>query len=99
MTRRLLAALTFPLVLTACGPRLEGEAIAGRTVMITNGEDEALTVIRIVANDQDGRAECMEAPGAVLGPGRSYTTTFFLCDEVKEVDVETDRGSREISFE
>jgi hypothetical protein len=33
-----------------------------------------------------------------LGPGRTYTTTFFYCDEVSEVDVETDKGARELSL-
>lgn len=96
VTRSLVLAAT--LLLAACGPKLEGEVIAGRTVMVTNREDGDVVVTRIVANDEDGRAECTDAPGTRLPPGRSYTTTFFLCDEVREVDVETDRGSREIAF-
>ena len=86
------------LLVCACGPRLKGETIAGRTVMVTNQEQEAVTIQRIVANDSDGRAECVDSPGAVLGPGRTYTITFFYCDEVREVDVETDRGTRALSL-
>lgn len=88
------------LLLAACGgPKLDGEVVAGRTVMITNREDQPVTIGRIVANDADGREECTDAPGTALPPGRSYTTTFFLCDEVKGVAVETDQGTRKIGFE
>lgn len=96
--RPLLLLIACSLV-AACGPRLKGEAIAGRTVMITNDEQQTLTINRIVANDSDGRAECVDTPGATLGPGRTYTVTFFYCDEVREVDVETDRGTTEIGFD
>jgi len=93
--------LLFPAagLLGACGPQLEGEVIAGRTVMVSNGGDEPLGIIRIIANDATGRSECVDTPGTVLAPGRSYTTTFFLCDEVKEVDVETDQGWRELDLQ
>ena len=97
MDRRLI--LLPLLLLVGCGPRLDGELIAGRTVMITNREDERVSVTRIVANDAEGRKECVVEPGTALGPGRSYTTTFFLCDEVREIDVETDQGTREIDFD
>lgn len=83
-------------LLAACGPSLKGETIAGRTVMITNDEDQVLTINRIVANDSDGRAECVDTPGAQLGPGRTYTVTFFYCEEVRHVDVETDQGTRRL---
>jgi hypothetical protein len=97
MARRL---ILLPLLLLAgCGPKLDGELIAGRTVMITNREDERLSVTRIVANDAENRTECVVEPGTALAPGRSYTTTFFLCDEVREIDVETDQGTREIAFD
>lgn len=86
-------------LLAACGPRLEGELIAGRTVTVTNREEGPVTIARIVANDADGRAECVEEPATTLPPGRTYTTTFFLCEEVREVAVETDRGTWEIGFE
>ena len=99
MTARALLLFATCLFLAACGPRLKGEAIAGRTVMITNDEPQTLTISRIVANDSDGRSECVDTPGATLGPGRSYTITFFYCDEVREVDVETDQGTREIEFD
>lgn len=99
MTARAILLLALPALLSACGPRLKGEAIAGRTVMITNDEQETVTINRIVANDSDGRAECVDTPAAALGPGRTYTVTFFYCEEVREVDVETDRGSREIGFD
>lgn len=85
--------------LVGCGPRLDGELIAGRTVMITNREDEAVSITRIVANDAGGRSECVEEPGTSLRPGRSYTATFFLCEEVREVDVETDQGTTQLEFE
>ena len=85
--------------LAGCGPSLDAERIAGRTVMVTNDGESMLTVNRIVANGQEGRAECVDEPGVSLGPGRSYTTTFFLCDEVGRVDIETDGGSRAISFD
>jgi len=85
-------------LLAACGPKIEAELIAGRTVMITNGEPEPVGITRIVANDSDGRSECVDEPGTVLPPGRTYTTTFFLCDEVREVAIETDRGDSEIHF-
>lgn len=85
--------------LTGCGPRLAGELIAGRTVMITNSGSSPLRVERIIANDHTKRSECVDLPEVVLGPGRSYTTTFFYCDEVREVDIETDRGWREINFD
>ena len=98
MTRVFLIALSCAL-LAACGPRLEGERIAGRTVTVTNREEQPVALTRIVANDADGRAECVEEPATTLVPGRTYTTTFFLCDEVREVDVETDRGTREIGFD
>ncbi len=97
--RRLLFLVPIALVLGACGPRLSGELIAGRTVMVTNGGDTPLKVIRIIANDQTGRAECVDQPNVELGPGRSHTTTFFYCEEVREVDVETDSGWREVDFD
>jgi hypothetical protein len=86
------------LLLVGCGPSLKAEAIAGRTILITNDSDETLTIQRIVANKSGGRTECVDQPGATLSPGRSYTTTFFYCDEVREVDVETDRGTRAIDL-
>jgi hypothetical protein len=95
---RLTLILAPLLLLAGCGPALKAEAIAGRTILITNDSDETLTIRRIVANDSDGRAECVDRPGATLSPGRSYTTTFFYCDAVRQVDVETDRGTREIGF-
>lgn len=99
MTARAILLLSACALLAACGPRLKGEAIAGRTVMITNQEEGPVTINRIVANDSEGRSECVDSPGATLGPGRTYTTTFFYCDEVREVDVETDQGRREIGFD
>lgn len=92
-------ALSPLMLLAGCGPALKAEAIAGRTILITNDSDETLTIRRIVANDSEGRAECVDRPGATLSPGRSYTTTFFYCDAVREVDVETDRGTRRITFD
>jgi len=86
-------------LLAACGPKLEAELIAGRTVMITNGEEEPVGITRIVANDADGRSECVDEPGTVLPPGRTYTTTFFLCEEVRQIDIATDQGESEIEFE
>lgn len=97
--RRSLAILAACVVLAGCGPKLEGELIAGRTVTVTNREEGPVTLTKITANDAGGRQECVNEPATTLGPGRTYTTTFFLCDEVKEVDVETDRGTREIGFE
>ena len=99
MTGRTALLLAACGLIAACGPKLKGEAIAGRTVMITNDEEQTLTIDRIVANDSGERAECVDTPGAVLGPGRSYTITFFYCDEVREVDVETSHGKREIGFD
>ncbi len=96
--RRLFLLLAGTTLLTACGPRLEGEIIAGRTVIVTNGGEEPLGIIRIIANDANGRSECTDEPGTVLPPGRSYTTTFFLCEEVRELDIETDQGWRELNF-
>lgn len=99
MTARAILLLAACGLLVACGPRLKGEAIAGRTVMITNDDRQALTINRIVANDAEGRAECVDTPGAVLSPGRTYTVTFFYCDEVRGVAVQTDRGTRELGFQ
>jgi hypothetical protein len=86
------------LLLAACGPKLTGQAVAGRTVMITNGEERDVTIQRIVANGSDGRAECVDSTGAVLGPGRTYTTTFFYCDAVTRVNVETDAGTASLNL-
>ena len=97
--KRTLCLLTIAATLSGCGPRLTGELIAGRTVMITNGGDTVLKVERIIANDHTNRTECVEKPGVELLPGRSYTTTFFYCEEVREVDVETDQGWREVGFD
>jgi hypothetical protein len=97
--KRTSCLLTIAAALAGCGPRLTGELIAGRTVMITNGGDTALKVERIIANDHTNRSECVEKPGVELPPGRSYTTTFFYCEEVREVDVETDKGWREVGFD
>jgi hypothetical protein len=85
--------------LTACGPRIGGELIAGRTVMVTNQGEDPIRIERIIANDQTGRAECEDRPAVALAPGRSYTTTFFHCEEVREIDVETDAGWREVDFD
>jgi hypothetical protein len=90
--------LTPLLLLAACGPRLSAEAIAGRTVMITNDEARDVTIQRIVANGDDSKAECVDAPGQTLGPGRTYTTTFFTCDTVATVSVETDAGTRRLTL-
>lgn len=97
--RRSFLIFTACALLAACGPKLEGELIAGRTVTVTNREDAPVTLTKITANDAGGRQECVNEPATTLGPGRTYTTTFFLCDEVKEVDIETDHGTREIGFE
>lgn len=97
--RSILPLLALSLALTGCGPALRAEAIAGRTIMITNDTDETLTIRRIVANDSAGRSECVDQPGATLSPQRSYTTTFFYCDEVRAIEVETDQGNRRISFD
>ncbi|MFN3726438.1 MAG: hypothetical protein ACK4SZ_09040 [Allosphingosinicella sp.] len=93
MSRRVLLILPICAGVAACGPNIEAETIANRVVMLTNAEDEPITIQKIVANDRPGRAECVDTPGAQLGPGRTYTKTFFYCDELTEVDVETDRGS------
>ena len=98
MFRRVLLILSCCAAVAACGPNIEAETIANRVVMLTNAEDEPLTIHKIVANDRPGRAECVDTPGAQLGPGRTYTKTFFYCDDVTEVDVETDRGSVTISL-
>jgi hypothetical protein len=97
--RRLPLLLLPTFALAACGPQLQGELVAGRTVMITNAGETPLKVERIIANDQTGRAECVDQPAVQLGPGRSYTTTFFYCEEVREVDIETDAGWREVDFD
>ena len=96
MRRALIPSLC--LLLAACGPRLTAEAIAGRTIMITNGEDRTVTIEKVVANGSDGRAECVDTPTAALGPGRTYTTTFFYCDEVKRISVETDAGTTSLNL-
>lgn len=96
---RFITLLAVSLLLAGCGPSLEAERIAGHTVMITNQSEERVTIRRIVANKAGGRAECVDAPGALLGPGRSYTTTFFYCGEVREIAVETDRGTRSLDFD
>lgn len=93
MFRRVLLILPCCALVAGCGPNIEAETIANRVVMLTNAEDEPLTIHKIVANDRPGRSECVDTPGAQLGPGRTYTKTFFYCDDVQEVDVETDRGS------
>jgi hypothetical protein len=98
MIRAFLLAPAGAALLAGCGPQIDGELIAGRTVMITNREDAPVSITRIVANDAEDNAECVEEPGTPLGPGRTYTTTFFLCDEVREVDIVTDQGTREIDF-
>ena len=95
---RRFSLLFFGLFLSACGPRLTAEAIAGRTIMITNGEDRTVTIQKVVANGSEERAECVDAPGAALGPGRTYTTTFFYCDEVKRISVETDAGTASLGL-
>lgn len=93
MSRRVLLILPICAVVAACGPNIEAETIANRVVMLTNAEDEPITIQKIVANDRPGRSECVDTPGAQLGPGRTYTKTFFYCDELTEVDVETDHGT------
>lgn len=79
--------------LTGCQPRVDVEAIAGRTFLLTNRGDRDLAIGRIVANDQPGRAECEQAPGVTIGPGRSHTVTFFDCGVVTRLALETDRGT------
>jgi hypothetical protein len=98
MTHRLLLLPIVALTLSSCGPELDIESIAGRTFMITNREDGDVRVERVIANDEDGRAECVREPGALLGPGRSVTVTFFDCGEVREVEVETDGGSVQLEL-
>jgi hypothetical protein len=95
----ILLLLVLAPALSGCGPRLDGELIAGRTVMVTNAGKGPLKVERIIANDHVGRSECVDLPNVELPPGRSYTTTFFYCEEVREVDVETDQGWREVGFD
>ncbi|MDB5668792.1 MAG: hypothetical protein JWL74_1742 [Alphaproteobacteria bacterium] len=93
MSRRVLLILPCCAVASACGPNIEAETIANRVVMLTNAENEPLTIHKIVVNDRPGRSECVDTPAAQLGPGRTYTKTFFYCDDVQAVDVETDRGT------
>ena len=86
------------LLLAACGPRLSAEAIAGHTVMVTNDENREVTIQRIVANGDDARPECVDAPEQTLGAGRTYTVTFFTCDTVTTVRVETDVGTARLTI-
>jgi hypothetical protein len=97
--RRALILLAVGAALAGCGPRVAGELIAGRTVMVTNDGDSPLRIARIIANDETDRSECVDQPDVALAPGRSYTTTFFYCEEVREIDVETDGGWREVNFD
>lgn len=91
----LLAALT----LGGCTAPVAVEAIAGRTFLVSNRGDGDLRVQRLIANDGDGRAECVQSPAAMLGPGRSLTVTFFDCGAVTKLEVETDRGNHDFDFE
>lgn len=97
--KRIPLLLLLGAAVTACGPQLQSELIAGRTVMVTNSGEAPLKVARIIANDHTNRSECVDLPDVQLGPGRSYTTTFFHCEEVREIDVETDAGWREVNFD
>lgn len=99
MKRLLWTIVGCALLLAGCGPRLEGERVAGRTIVITNNGSDPLAIKRIIANDQTNRTECVDLPATTLGASRSYTTTFFYCEEVREVDVETDQGWREVDFD
>src|SRR5688500_4206956 len=93
MFRRVLLILPCCPLVACWGRSVEAETSANGVVMRTNAEDEPLTIHKTVGNGRPGRSECVDTPGAQLGPGRTYTKTFFYCDDVQEVDVETDRGS------
>jgi hypothetical protein len=97
--KRILLLLVVGPALAGCGPQLSSELIAGRTVMVTNAGEGPLKVERIIANDHVDRSECVDLPNVELAPGRSYTTTFFHCEEVREIDIETDAGWRELDFD
>jgi hypothetical protein len=81
------------LALTGCGgPKMEASRLIGRVVTITNKDQGAFTIQRLVANDNDKAAECVSTPNASVAPGGSYTETFFVCGHVSKLAVYTDRG-------
>jgi hypothetical protein len=85
--------------LAGCKPELGVEEIARRTFTFTNLGNGDLRIERIVVNDGDGRAECEQAPGVTLGPGRSHSVTFFDCGAIEEIDLDTDRGGYDFAWD
>lgn len=86
-------------LLAGCQPPLEVQSIARRTFTITNRGDEEVRIERVVANDGDGRAECVQTPDVALGPGRAHSLSFFDCGEVDELEIDTDRGEVDLEWD
>lgn len=87
------AALAFAMLLSGCGPRMEGRLIAGSIVEIKNADRRDFTITRIVANKSETWS-CTQNMNRALHPGDTATATFFLCGTVSSIQVTTDRGIR-----
>ena len=99
MRPQLLVIAFAALGLAGCEPpRLEAGSIAGRTFILTNRSDSDIRINEIEANDQEGRAECVQRPNVTLRPGQTYTVTFANCGDVTLLEVETDWTEYEYGF-
>lgn len=90
--------IALPLLLTACGPKVDARRYVGRVVEITNRDTQTIHVTRIVANAGEGQSSCNDFPNVTLAPGQSYSTTFMVCGEVKELKIETKEGNAYLSW-
>lgn len=90
--------IVLPLALAACGPKVDARRYVGRVVEITNHDTQTIHVTRIVANAGDGQSSCNDFPNVTLAPGQSYSTTFMVCGEVRELKIETKEGNAYLSW-
>ncbi|WBQ08942.1 hypothetical protein L2D01_08510 [Hyphomonadaceae bacterium ML37] len=77
---------------------MEITRVLGGGILITNTDDTAFTVERVVANGSPENGNCNNYDRVTLAPGRSHTVVFLLCGTVSRLEVRTNRGTGSFTF-
>lgn len=80
-------------------PKMSATRYFGRGITVTNDDTRAFQVQRIVANGSPENTNCNNYPNHTLAPGETQTVAFLLCGNIRQLDIETDIGSRRLVFE
>ena len=94
MKSRALLFLAGVTVLGGCSPEMDARmTLAGRRVTLTNTDNRAYRIERILVNGKDDNGDCIQTPATTLGPGESYSTIFPLCGSIATLSVKTNKGT------